>query len=291
MIKIIAILVSINVFANCYNEQSATRIGTHSRSIDEASGLTDSSNSEYLLWTNDSGDSSTIYQTSLDGSLLKSIKVKNFSNVDYESLERGPCPNNKAEQCLYLGDIGDGAGWRSSFKIAIIKESDVLNKSEVKPIKVINYRYPNGAENSEALISLDENTILIFSKDGSGIASIYELDISSEMIKLVKKIDLSAIMAGSRGKGARITDASYHRDTKNFLLLTYNEILQVSQDALLGQDPTSKWQRGVDYHLIRTPSEGLEQKETITYLSGSHDFILSSESPRRAASIYRFSCD
>ncbi len=289
---IVSLLYMINASAICQNWQIDQKLGNHGRELSEASGLTQSSiNPDRYLWSNDSGNSAKIYITNQNGRIENSVRISGFSNIDYESLEIGPCFDNNELSCVYLGDVGDGIGWRSNFKIGIFREKDVLTKNTVTPLKVINYRYPNGQENSEAILPLSKNRLIIFSKSGSGKFTTYEMNLQSgdQTVKRLASFNLNPIMAGARGKGPRITDTSLSIDKKSLLLLTYNEIIELDAAQIFGQTPSSQWVKEVDYHLIQTPKRGLEQKETITY-EKSGTFIVSSESPEGPGAIYRYRC-
>ena len=263
-------------FAICTEFNSFERTGTLPRDIDEASGLTASALKKNMyLWTNDSGGASAIFATDLKGSLKRRVSVKGFSNQDYEALESGPCPTNLNEKCLYIGDIGDGIGWRSRFKMGIFKEKDFWTSKSISPISVINYRYPRGAENSEAFIVTKDADIVIFSKDKSGVTNLYKIKASSERIESMGSLDLNKIIAGARGKGPRVTDASYSAKNDRILILTYGDIIEADAKMVLNASRTNSWRNGRDYQIIKAPK--LPQKETLTYMNNSENFIVSSE--------------
>ncbi len=254
--------------------------------INEASGLVASKlRPGKLIWSNDSGGDSALYATNSDGKLIKTVKLTNFKNTDFEAIASGPCPSNQADTCLYVGDIGDGIGWRSSFQIGIFKESDFWTSQSITAQKIIKFSYPGSANNAEALIVTPEGKILTFTKT-EGSTQIFNLDINGKATK-VAQIDLNPIVAQARGKAARITDASLSRDGDKVLMLTYGDILEVNLSSILGR-ASRTWVKGVDYSLAK--GLNLPQQETITYTS-ENSFIVSTESSGgNEPEIYSYSC-
>ncbi|MFP5385176.1 MAG: hypothetical protein ACLGHN_03810 [Bacteriovoracia bacterium] len=259
------------------------------RIIDEASGLIASKvKKDMFIWSNDSGGKAELYATGVSGKVERTVALSGFSNSDFEAIANGPCINKKAENCIYVGDIGDGIGWRSTFKIGVFKESDFWTKTSIAPEKVINFSYPKGAENAEGMVVTRDGKITIFSKDGSGITQIYQLT-STGRISHLGEVDLNKILEAARGKGPRITDASLSADEKRVLLLTYGDIAEVSAELLLRPQTRRAWQRGTDYNIIKGP--GLPQQETIAYTAGDSSFIVSTESPKGdAPAVLLYSC-
>jgi hypothetical protein len=259
------------------------------RIIDEASGLIASKvKKEKFIWSNDSGGRSELYATGVSGKVERTVSLSGFSNTDFEAIANGPCISKKSENCIYVGDIGDGIGWRSTFKIGIFKENDFWTKTSIKPEKVISFSYPKGAENAEGMIVTRDGKITIFSKDSSGITQIYQLT-STERISHLGQVDLNKVLEGSRGKGPRITDASLSADEKRTLLLTYGDIVEVNTNLLLNPQSRRAWQRGTDYTVIKGP--GLPQQETISYTEADNSFIVSTESPDgNAPAVLLYSC-
>lgn len=280
-------LVGQSAFAIC-PEWAAQRVGTLDRNVvDEASGLTASALQRgKFIWSNDSGGDSALYGTELDGRVVKSVRLSNFDNADYEAVALGPCPSNRAEACIYVGDIGDGIGWRSNFKVGIFKEADFWSMNTIKPEKVINFTYPGGANNAEAMVVTPDAQILIFTKT-EGSTQLFAIDAISGRMSRVAQVNLSGIIGPARGKDPRITDASLSPMGDKVLLLTYGDIIEINLRAFATINSRS-WKRGVDFNIVRGPN--LPQQETIAYTS-EHSFIVSTESPDGdAPAIIGYSC-
>lgn len=284
-----ALLVAQNSFAICQNWKSS-KIGTlDTRNVSEASGLVASKmEAGKLIWTNDSGKSPTLYATGTDGKVVRTVQVKNFQNTDFEAMALGPCPENKSESCLFIGDIGDGIGWRSNFKIGIFKEADFWKNTSISPVSTISYSYPKGDENAEAMFVTNDGKIIVLSKNESGVTESYLVE-SSARVTHLGSIDLNTVIAGARGKGPRVTDASLSADGSRVVILTYGDIVEVNTALITKPQPRTQWKKGTDYVVIKGPA--LQQQETITYTSAS-SFVVSSEVENGGvADIISYSCN
>lgn len=276
-------------FAACSNWTS-TQVGSLDKKvISEASGLVASTlQTDKFIWSNDSGNSAQLFATGKDGKIVRTVSISGMSNQDFEALAIGPCPSNKADSCIYVGDIGDGMGWRSSFTVGIFKESDFWSKTSIAPEKTINYSA--SSTNAESMVVTHEGKILIFTKHESGISKILMIDSLSGKLTNPGQIDLNALVSGVRGKGPRITDASISPDGDKVLLLTYGDILEVNMETLVNTSTTTKqWRKGIDYNVIKSP--GLPQQETLAYANSDKAFIVSTESPNgEVPPVLLFSC-
>ena len=270
------LILSTHSLAVCSSWTSAKVGSLDKKVIDEASGLiTSTLQNDKLIWSNDSGNSAELFATGKDGKIIRTVRLNGMGNEDFEALSIGPCPSNKADSCIYVGDIGDGMGWRSTFQIGIFKESDFWSKTSINPEKTISYSASR--TNAEGMIVTPEGKIFIFSKDESGISKILMIDSLTGKLTNPGLIDLNPLMSGARGKGPRITDASLSPDGDKVLILTYGDILEVNMDTLISNLASKQWRKGIDFNVIKGPS--LPQQETITYTKSDNDFIVSSESP------------
>lgn len=276
-VTITAALISASsmALAICPN-YTGMKIGQLDRNtISEASGVSASHlQPGKILWSNDSGNSGTIYASTMDGKIGRTVKLENFRNVDMEALAIGPCPSNRADKCIFVGDIGDYIGGRSDFKIGIFKEKDFWASTSISPEKTLTYQASR--INAEAMVVLPNGQVLIFTKHESGITQLLVIDSVTGKTSAHAQFDLNPVIKGARGKGPRITDASLSPEGDRILLLTYGDILEVSLKALEMKVAPSQWKKGVDYTLVAGPQ--LPQQETIAYVN-SKEFIVSTESP------------
>lgn len=281
-----ALLAQTTASAVCQQWTSKKNGTLDRRTISEASGLTASRmKADKLIWSNDSGGRAELYATNLSGKVEKTVSLSGFSNSDYEAVASGPCPTKKTDSCLYVGDIGDGIGWRSNFKIGIFSEADFWANTSIRPLKVLEYS--NGPDNSEAMVVTNDAKIIVFSKDSSGITEVYSMTASTGRMSLLGEVNLNNILDEARGKGPRVTDASISSDGKRILLLTYGDIAEINSDLLL-KPSRKEWRKGVDYNVVKGP--GLPQQETITYVNDK-SFVVSTESPDGdAPAVMLYSC-
>lgn len=289
MSSVMVLAMTSTAFAIC-PQWSAKQVGSlDKKMIDEASGLISSVlQKDKYIWINDSGAKPILYATGIDGRVIHKAKLKKFSNTDFEAMASGPCPSNKEESCIYVGDIGSGIGWRFSLKIGVFRERDFWSFSTIRPEYVIKTKYPSSVDNSEAMIVTPEGQILFFSK-AEGQTQVFTIAPNGKM-DLIAKIDLTKLLTGTRGKGPLITDASISPGGDKILMLSYGDILEVNAKSLAGI-PQQQWKAGTDFSIIKGPA--LPQQETISY-GGPYSFLISSESEEEAdgePQIFLYTCN
>lgn len=119
--------------------------------IDEASGIADSKINPGFLWVEqDSGNPPEICLLRHDGTIKKKIYLKGIQNRDWEDLALGDAPNGPG-QSIYLADIGDNDAVHSSYTIYRFDEP-LASADTVSFIDKINFRYPDGAHDAEAIL-------------------------------------------------------------------------------------------------------------------------------------------
>ena len=128
-------------------------------SVTEASGLAMGLRSPGVLFThNDSGDTARVVAMTLAGRPLGAFVLAGADAVDWEDVAVGPGPDPEVSY-LYLGDIGDNAGTRSSITVYRVPEPAVPSDAG-EPVSGIlddvarfDLTYPDGvARDAEALL-------------------------------------------------------------------------------------------------------------------------------------------
>lgn len=117
----------------------------------ETSGLVASSRLPDVLYAhNDSGDSSRFFAISPAGADLGVFKVTGAQNIDWEDMDRGPCP---AGACLYIGDIGDNDGERLAYTLYRMVEPTAISPGEqsIAADRLV-FTYPDGSHDAETLL-------------------------------------------------------------------------------------------------------------------------------------------
>ena len=146
------------------------RTGTfQDRRLDESSGVVASRRHPGLLWTmNDSGGDPVLFLTDTTGAALGVYPVRGASNVDWESLGRGPC--GKLE-CLVIGDTGDNGERRTSVTLYRMPEPDsgaAAQRATGRAAESLTLQYPDRPHDVEALYVEPDGAIILITKGRSG---------------------------------------------------------------------------------------------------------------------------
>lgn len=169
-----------------------------------------------LFSINDGGNSAEIQELNPEtGSLIRTIKVTNASNVDWEDLAASPSH-------FFIGDFGNNSGNRTDLKVLKIPIASILNQTEVIA-EVIEFSYPEQSDFSgnnvnhnfdcEAMI-FRANQLHLFSKNrGDGRTNHYTIATNPGKYP--------AILQGSFDSKGLITGADVSPDGKNVVLLGY----------------------------------------------------------------------
>ena len=143
--------------------------------LTETSGITASSKLPDVIYAhNDSGDSSRFFAVSRTGADLGVFKVSGAQNIDWEDMDRGPCP---AGSCLYIADTGDNERERLAYTLyRMIEPTAVLPGEQSIDADRIVFTYPDGAHDAEVLLVHPvTGDLTIVTKIGSKPAPIFTL--------------------------------------------------------------------------------------------------------------------
>lgn len=137
------------------------KLGTiDSETINEASGLAASRLNPGILWThNDSGDEPRIFAINESGETVAEYYIANQDDKerDWEDICIGPGEDNGKEY-IYIGDIGDNDSEREIKHIIKFEEPEIslnssgIRKDTITECDVIDFIYPDGKRDSEALM-------------------------------------------------------------------------------------------------------------------------------------------
>ena len=132
---ILTTLVIFNTLISCNNYGQLKVIADLPDSLSENSGLATYGDS--TVWVvEDGGNKDEIYQVNLNGEILKSLKVKNGKNHDWEDLTKDAAGN------LYIGDIGNNANDRKDLVIYKLPNPSIEPGDKIDAEK-IELRYPD----------------------------------------------------------------------------------------------------------------------------------------------------
>ncbi|SEF40341.1 hypothetical protein [Algoriphagus boritolerans] len=151
---------------------------------------------------NDSGNSAEIQEINAEtGALVRTIKVTNVPNVDWEDLTASPTH-------LFIGDFGNNAGNRTDLKILKISIPALLVQDEVAA-DVIEFSYPDQSDFSGANVDHNfdceamifwENQLHLFSKNrGDGQTKHYTLSttVDKQIATLTETFDAKGLITGA----------------------------------------------------------------------------------------------
>lgn len=206
----------------------------------ETSGIVASSLLPDVLFAhNDSGDSSRFFAVSHTGADLGTFKVTGAQNIDWEDMDRGPCP---AGSCLYIGDIGDNALERLAYTLYRIREPTTLAAGEqsIAADRVV-FTYSDGAHDAEVLLVHPvTGEVTIVTKVEDGPAQIFALPRTLTTGKTLMATQVGAVQPPNGDN--RFTGGSIHPDGTAILMRSHSSLFyypmqpeQTAAAALAGE--------------------------------------------------------
>jgi hypothetical protein len=223
--------------------------------IQESSGLAVSRRHRGVLWThNDSGGQAVVFAVGANGRTAARVRVKGVGADDWEAM--ASFTDAAKRPMLAVADIGDNTAKRSSVRIVIIPEPDLVDAT-VRNARVLRLTYPEGPVDAETILvdPLGSRAFIVTKGLGS---TIYEIppaawrssaDTTATLVA-VATVPLLMVTDGVMGQGGHP------------LLRTYSHL------AVL--PPLTDRVRGGAVHPEATmdlPSQG--QGESLTLLDGS----------------------
>lgn len=222
------ILILISPWVSSCQTLNVRTVAALPSAVKESSGLVVESSNRF--WThNDSGGEPNLYQIDSTGALLKTIKITNAANVDWEEIQLDEIGN------LYIGDFGNNAQNRTN--LTIYKIPNFKNKTQETSLTAekIEFSY-EGQKNfpppdslkhfdAEAMLATSDS-IYIFTKDFdsqpySGKTWVYRLPNTSGK-HVAQLVDIIPTDNSWKYKGA-ITAAAKSGDGK-VILLAYTKL-------------------------------------------------------------------
>lgn len=233
------------------------------RHLNEISGLTYSQIHDGVIWThNDSGDGARIY--ALDSSsckVLATIRIAGVPGQDIEAIAAGI--NARGQKVLYVGDIGDNTGQRSTISIYEVKEPTDLHDQTVHAIRY-QLRYPQ-AQDAEALLADPGTARLWIITKGLLGGSVFEVPtpLRKDKVMELKKVG---------DEGSFITDAAISPDGSRYAVRNYTE-------ARIYEGPPP------GRLLSRFPLPDQVQGEALTWSPDGKSIVVASESDDRVIKV------
>lgn len=287
-------------FCSEWSEES--RVATLPSALPEASGLVASKQFPGTFYfVDDAKGSNTLFVYEEKRSAFRSVSVEGFQAVNFEAVAEGSCDG---DSCLYLGDIGDNKGRRSSIQVAVVKEEQFGSK--VRPLRVLELSYPDGAHNAESMAVAPNGDLVIVTKEKSGASEVYRLAANSSSFMKSKKKEkkkkrereeeegesgraLTLEHLGSLAfpqSGMEFSDMAFHPTEDRAVLMSHEVVYELKMSAILR--PSGKQLvEGVDFYPLNLRT--LEKQEGVSY-GARGEIYWTSESDRSLAPLMKMEC-
>jgi len=201
--------------------------------INEGSGIAASKINPGFIWVQeDSGNPTQLSLLAQNGTVLKSIFIKNSFNRDWEAM-------TLSGNDLYVADIGDNAQIFATYSIYKFVEP-ISTVDTITTVDTIQFQYPDGSHDAEAFLidPLSKDIFIITKRDFP--ARVYKLSFPYAPLSTLTLTGTIPVFA--------VTDAALSPDGKEVLIRTYTSIL----------------------HYIREPGQSIFQTLQSSYKSLPH---------------------
>lgn len=249
-------------------------------SLSESSGLMSITNNEF--WSlGDSGNADELIKFDSVGNKIKTIKISNASNEDWESITDDGF-------YTYIGDFGNNMSNRTNLLIYKISSVNKILNNSISPQKInfsyedqIDFNPPIGSWefDCEAMISI-RDSLYLFTKDYTfpfkGQTKVYKLSKSPEKQK-AKLISIIPTDNQNYNYG-QITDAAISPNQKTIILLANNGLYIYDN-----YDLSNFWNGRKRFFKF----DNKLQREGISFLNDSTIYLTNEFSAEDNAKLYR----
>jgi hypothetical protein len=239
-----------------------------------------------VLWThNDSGNDPIVYAINLAGDSLAAFRVAGANLRDWEDIATAPCPGDRKEWCLYIGDIGDNSERRRDVTVYVVAEPDPRASGAsgaTAAARRVTLRYPDGPHDAEGLAIDPDGNGMIVTKGRRGPILRYRIDRTHflrDSVTLEPPDTLDVVPQFAIGRV--VTGAAISPGGTRAALRTYTEVYlyRYGPRGVLIPDGAPCWLGAAD-----------PQGEGIGFLDDD-TLILTSESvPQRRGTVNRVRC-
>jgi len=178
----------------------------------EASGLAISRRDPDVLWSiNDGGSKPRIFAFDLTGAHRGRIKLEDARNRDWEDIASFTLDD---EPFLLVADVGDNDRRRKKVSFYIVAEPDLGddNKVGLKPAWRVDFRYPDGPRDAEAVAvdATNERVIVLTKRDLPPM--LYEVPLRPKSDGTVTATRLGTIESLPRPRRQDVDEAMFTQD-------------------------------------------------------------------------------
>lgn len=128
-------LLSIFLLSASCNTGNLKVIADLPKTLDEASGIQITNNSDFIWMQNDGGNDAKLFGITRKGKIKTELKI-DAKNNDWEDLTADKKGN------VYIGDFGNNANKRKNLAILKVNANSLNEKDEIK-VERISFTYPN----------------------------------------------------------------------------------------------------------------------------------------------------
>jgi hypothetical protein len=235
--------------------------------LGEVSGIAASAVHDDVFYVhNDAGDESRFFAIDRAGERLATFEVGSARNDDWEDIAVAPCPSGS---CIFIGDIGDNTGERTSYTIFRLAEPTALAPAQqTVAAEELVFTYEDGPHNAEVLLVHPETGVVtIVTKVTSGPAGIYELTLTDAPRVAVRVGEIEPFHGDHEFTGGAV-----HPDATGVLLRTETDLFYSPMEP--GQTVAAAI--AADSCRVRVAEE--TQGEAVTFLRSGTGFVTLGES-------------
>jgi hypothetical protein len=197
--------------------------------VSETSGLARSERVPGRFWTlNDAGNGPVLFALDTAGDLVGRVRVAGARNRDWEDMESGACEDGP---CLYVADIGDNEGERSSITVYRVPEPDP-GAGESAAATAFPARYPDGARDAEALFVVGGRPYVV-TKGRDGPIALYRYPEPLRAGRTVTLERVGDVLPTPAGDRDRVTGASASPDGRRVAIRSYRRLHLFPADELI----------------------------------------------------------
>ena len=228
LLTIVAVLV-----AACEAEAQTCAVAAAAKPIPteirETSGLAQGRVNPSVLWThNDSGSHPEIFAIADDGTMRGRVRVHQALLADWEDMDVAKCGEG---DCLYIADIGDNSGVRSTVTIYEFAEPQ-LPAAEVKATRAIRARYADGPQDAEAFFRAPDGHFYVVTKGRHKPVRLYKLIVADNAEEGILQM-VREIAPRPKNNDDRITSAAISPNGKWVAIRSYATLFVYRFEDLL----------------------------------------------------------
>lgn len=233
--------------------------------VPESSGVARSGRTQGVYWThNDSGEPQ-IFAVGVDGADRGRVRVSGAQVDDWEDIASAPCEGG---HCLYIADIGDNGGKRDSITVYRVPEP-APGEAETRVAEALHARYPDGAQDAEALLVTPAGQVYVVTKGENGPVALYRFPKATEPGRAVTLERVHRFTEEKVDRDARVTGGAVSPDGRWAAVRTVNALsLEPLEDFLAGRS-------GMLHH-VDLSALGEPQGEGVAF-DGDGGVVLTSE--------------